>query len=280
MAPKPQGASARNMSASTVAVNTAMDLVANNLSSQLTSGATAGSMMATSVGSHKVTTGSHVKSYGGSIALGVSKGFDNTLVGVFVEGGLSHFDSFDEGKVGSGNGQFAGFGALVKLNFDHVYVTSGVHGGVLKTKTNFKTNTNYIGAYGELGWHATKYIDTYMRYSYSHTGSIEETFGVDTLIIDATTSHRGRLGAKFTLNNYFAKPYLGAAVEHEFQGKTKGVIVGDDDVAVPTTKGTTGIIEFGLELEVTKHLLGHLNVEACFGRRQGFSGGLGLEYRL
>ena len=270
----------RNRLAGAATVNTIMDLVANSVASELNSGAETSSIMALGANASKVTTGSHVKVYGGSAIVGVSRGFNHVLVGVFAEGGLSHFDTYDIVKVSSGNTNLAGLGAMVKLDSKAAYLTGMVHGGILKTKAAFKTNTSFLGAYTELGWHIGSYLDSYVRYSYSRTGAIEETLANLSLSVDPTVSHRGRFGVKLMLSNSAASPYLSVAFEREFKGDTKGATVLDDANAAPTTKGNSGIVEAGFQLELAKNWFTKVRAEWSFGRRQGVSSGVGVEYRL
>ena len=270
----------RSHLAGATAVNTTMDLVANSVASELNSGAETSSIMALGANASKVTTGSHVKVYGGSAIVGVSRGFNHVLVGVFAEGGLSHFDTYDIVKVSSGNTNLAGLGAMVKLDSKAAYLTGMVHGGILKTKAAFKTNTSFLGAYTELGWHIGSYLDSYVRYSYSRTGAIEETLANLSLSVDPTVSHRGRFGVKLMLSNSAARPYVSVAFEREFKGDTKGATVLDDANAAPTTKGNSGIVEAGFQLELSKNWFTKVRAEWSFGRRQGVSSGVGVEYRL
>ena len=269
----------RGVIANSCLVNSAMDL-ASNMLNQLAYSADTSSLFAASAGSNKITTGSHVKASGGNLAIGAAKSFQHLTAGVLLEGGLSHFETYEHVKLSSGNSLLGGIGALLKLDSSHAYLAASLHGGVLKTKQEFKANTSYFGAAAELGWHLGPYIDAYARYSYSRTGEIKEKVLDQELKLDPTESHRGRVGAKFSLINYLAKPYLGIAFEREFKGEVKGVVVGEDSVARPTAKGNSGVVELGAQLDLNKATALNVSAEASFGRRQSITGHIKLEFKL
>lgn len=263
--PAGESAALHNHLASAIVANSAMDLVANSIQDQLNYALSG--MMALGVSQTKVTTGSHVKAYGGNLALGVSRGFKRALIGVFAEGGFSHFNTYDVVKLSSGNAKLAGLGAILKLDLTPVYLTTMVHGGALKAEAS----PNYLGTYVELGLHLNSYLDGYLRYSYSRTGAEDQ--------VAATNSSRLRLGAKTKLP-LILKPYAGLAFEREFNGKAYHAAVSDSGLAVPSLKGNTYIVECGFMHEFNKRLNVTISLEGYLGRRQGVSGGMSVGYKL
>ena len=272
-------ASTKSVAASAVAVNNTLDVVASHVVNQMTSSTSTSNLFATSVSASKVITGSHVKTFGGSIVLGIARGFNHTMFGVFAEGGLSHFDCFETVKLDSGNSKFAGLGMVLKFDSKSTYLAASLHGGMLRTKTTFKTLTNYLGGFAELGWHLGSFVEAYSRYSYGRTGAIEELVQGTEVNIDPTESHRLRVGAKLMLDSGTFRPYLGFAYEREFKGETKSAIVDTQGSAAPTTSGNSGVIEFGTSCALSSSSFIHVNAQVAFGRRQGFGGGLTLEHR-
>ena len=272
--------SARSMSASVALINHAQDMVASDLLSQMSTSSAVNGLFTSSIGTSKIKTGSHVQAIGGNVAVGFSKGFQYVSLGAYVEGGLSYFRSYDDVKVGEGHSRFAGLGAMLMYNYKLAYVNANVHGGMLQINADFKSHTHYLGGAVELGVHLNSYIDAYTRYSFGRTGSIDADFEqlAQKCRLDATNSHRVRLGVKTQLPQYTWQPYLGLAIEREFNGKTRCTVV--DTVAAPTLKGNTGIVELGVKHDFNKHVSGKINVEGTLGRRRGVSGGLTLAYKF
>ena len=95
-------------------------------------------------------------------------------------------------------------------------------------------------------------------------------------------SNRLRFGGRFayTVNEYL-RPYIGAAWEHEFDGKARGTTNGYD-IDAPKLKGDTGIGEIGLSLTPSADLplTVDLGVQGYTGQREGVTGSLLIKWEF
>jgi len=102
----------------------------------------------------------------------------------------------------------------------------------------------------------------------------------DPVKFDAVDSHRLRGGGRFSYAvNEFVSPYIGAAYEHELDGKAKATTYGHS-IPTPKMTGGTGIGELGLSLKPsqTLPLTFDLGVQGYTGKREGVTGSLQLRY--
>ncbi|MDR0816904.1 MAG: hypothetical protein LBN28_05915, partial [Desulfovibrio sp.] len=79
----------------------------------------------------------------------------------------------------------------------------------------------------------------------------------------------------------FITPYIGAAIEYEFNGKAKASVYGHD-IKAAELEGETGIGEIGLIFKPSRQYpwIIDLGVQGYAGQREGVSGSLrvGLEF--
>jgi outer membrane autotransporter protein len=84
------------------------------------------------------------------------------------------------------------------------------------------------------------------------------------------------LGTRFAyaVNEHFS-PYIGAAWEHEFDGRARATAYGDS-IKSPDLTGDTGIGELGLTLtpSATLPLSFDLGLQGYTGKREGVTGSL------
>ena len=110
-------------------------------------------------------------------------------------------------------------------------------------------------------------------YSYAETNTEGETAS------STATSSRLRLGTRFSYDvNEQVKPYIGAAWEHEFDGKASGSVRIDGygaDISSPSLRGDTGIGELGISLTPSESVPFTLDVavQGYVGKREGVTGG-------
>jgi outer membrane autotransporter protein len=90
------------------------------------------------------------------------------------------------------------------------------------------------------------------------------------------------LGSRFSYAvNEYVSPYIGAAYEHEFDGKARATTNGFD-LPAPSLRGHTGIGELGLSLRpsLTLPLSFDLGVQGYVGRREGVTGSLQVRWEF
>jgi outer membrane autotransporter protein len=95
-------------------------------------------------------------------------------------------------------------------------------------------------------------------------------------------SHRARLGLRFSRAASARRSwYIGAAVEHEFAGGIHAR-TSKFDLPAPDLEGTTGIGEIGFILRPDKdrNLSLETGIQGYFGKLEGFSAGLRLEWEF
>ena len=95
-------------------------------------------------------------------------------------------------------------------------------------------------------------------------------------------SSRLRLGGRFAyaVNEHFS-PYVGAAYEHEFDGKARATTNGFD-IDAPKLRGDTGMGELGFTLKPAKDipLSFDLGVQGYVGKREGVTGSLQIRFEF
>jgi len=95
-------------------------------------------------------------------------------------------------------------------------------------------------------------------------------------------SHRLRGGARFRYAiNEYVTPYIGAAYEHEFDGRARAAVYGHK-VGTPDLIGGTGMGELGLSLNPSKDLplSIDLGVQGYVGKREGVTGSLQVHFEF
>ncbi|MDR1109589.1 MAG: autotransporter outer membrane beta-barrel domain-containing protein, partial [Deltaproteobacteria bacterium] len=256
-------------------------------------------------GTVRAKTGSHVDVDSVSAALTVSKktGHDlgETTLGLFGEFGHGNYDTFASiaryGDVmGDGNVNTYGGGFFFRTLFSqNTFIEASVRGGGIHNDYSltrdpwiqnpgvhsYETNNSYYGAHLGLG---QKFdlgdltsLEGYGRYFWTRTHKDEFTTGFgDKVELDAVDSSRARLGAR--LNRSIAggtvQFYVGAAAEHEFDGKITGRYAGDPISDPPKIKGTSGFGEIGLNIMPTGSRNFSINTEVfgLTGRQEGVGG--------
>ncbi|MDR2925325.1 MAG: autotransporter outer membrane beta-barrel domain-containing protein, partial [Azoarcus sp.] len=99
---------------------------------------------------------------------------------------------------------------------------------------------------------------------------------------NSADSNRLRVGTRFVYAvNEYASPYIGAAYEHEYDGKARASTYGYS-IDAPSLRGDTGIGEIGLTLKPsqTLPLSFDLGVQGYTGVREGVTGSLQIRYEF
>lgn len=264
--------------------------------------------------SMRYNTGSHVDVQSLSLMTGLAWGGEFTsgrlTVGAFFEygnGSYNTHNSFDNSASvdGNGNSYYLGGGILGRFDFaatgpGHFYAEASGRIGNLHNNYNnsdlrdafgrqaeYETDTPYYGAHFGAGyiWDITDKasLDIYGKYFWTRQESNGVTLSTgENVEFDAIDSHRLRLGGTFsyTINEYVS-PYIGAAWEHEFNGKVYATTNGYD-IDQPDLTGSTGIGELGLSLtpSASVPLTIDLGVQGYVGKREGVSGALQVKYEF
>jgi outer membrane autotransporter protein len=151
-------------------------------------------------------------------------------------------------------------------------------------KADYDSESLYYGLHFGAGyvWNITDAasLDLYGKYFWTRQegDSVKLSTG-EPVHFDAVDSHRIRAGGRFAyaVNEYFS-PYVGAAYEHEFDGKARAT-TDSFRIDAPTLEGSTGIGEFGLSFRPTASipLSIDLGVQGYTGQREGVTGSLHLK---
>jgi len=253
-------------------------------------------------------TGSHVDVSGLSLIAGLAWKpnieYGKFLLAPFFEagwGGYNSYNSFSGADVGGkGNISYYGGGLLLRyeLPIGLYFEASGRAGGV---RTNYSSSdlrdvnnreaeydmaTAYYGAHAGLGyiWNFTEKasLDLYAKYLWSHQQGDTVRVAGDPIKFKDMDSHRLRFGARFSyaINDHIS-PYIGAAYEHEFDGRARASVYGHK-IGTPDLVGGTGMGELGLTLKPSKNLplSFDLGVQGYVGKREGVTGSLQIRYEF
>lgn len=119
-------------------------------------------------------------------------------------------------------------------------------------------------------------LDTNVKYFWLQQSSEEKTIAGSEVAFDAVNSHRLRLASRLSYSpdvweNYMLSLYVGAGVEHEFDGLARST-VDDYKVDAPSLEGTTGIGEIGFSLTpFDSDFSIDFGVQGYTGMREGLS---------
>ena len=262
----------------------------------------------TSASTSRYDTGSHLDVDGVSLITGLAArnhvGIGNLLLGVFFEGGWGSFDSHNgfssrPDVSADGNSNYYGGGLLGRYDFNcGFYADASARLGRLKTEfssddlqnfmgqgSSYDSSVMYYGAHAGLGyiWALTEAasLDLYTKYLWTHQDSDDVTISGDQFKFNAIDSHRWRGGTRFSYSfDGVATPYVGAAYEHEFDGKANASVYGYS-MDAPTLEGGTSIGEVGITLTPADTGFSlDIGMQGYAGMREGVSGNMQLKYEF
>lgn len=247
----------------------------------------AGMFMASSAGSSRYATGSHIDVRDIQFALGVAKslqlpGLAALTLGGFFEHGQGRYDSYNDfgadGQVhGRGDSQYSGAGVLLhvaglgaaasQLNAQQgLYLNAALRAGRSKNtfdsadmvdasgvQGRYTSRARYFSAMAGAGYvlqlDSKQSLDLYGRYTWGRLGADTVQIGNSSLEFGASKSSRLRLGARYRqLRSKDWTPYVGLALEREFKGNASGQAYGLA-IEQPSLKGNTGIVEAGVSMK-------------------------------
>lgn len=251
----------------------------------------------------RYNTGSFVKANGFSLIAGLAQKttVDNGVWhwGAFFENGHSNYSTHNDGVDGAvrGDGDATYNGGGILARFDSasgMYGEASMRAGSIKNKFggfaynggtgSYEDRSTYYGAYLGLGQQRqlskNTSLDIYGKYFYTHQqGSDFEVLG-EQVTTAAVKSSRIQLGGRLTKQVTAEVSYYGGvAWEYEFDGAADMAVAGAD-LAAPSLKGSSGIVEMGIRLKPSKtgKITLDLGAQGHFGKRRGFSGGLQINY--
>lgn len=269
---------------------------------------------ALSGGSVRYNTGSHVDMHSLSLLAGLAWGVDmapgRLTLGAFFEygnGSYNTYNSFSNAASvdGNGNTHYLGGGILGRYDFINTgpgrfYAeASGRAGNVYNNyessdlrdakgrEASYDSTSAYYGLHLGTGyiWNITDKasLDLYGKYFWTRQAGDSITLSTgDPIDFDDVYSSRLRFGSRFAYAvNEYVSPYVGAAWEHEFDGKARASTNGYD-IKAPSLRGDTGIGELGLTFtpSQTLPLSFDLGVQGYAGKREGVTGSLQAKWEF
>jgi hypothetical protein len=262
-------------------------------------------------------TGSHVDMSSVSLLTGLAWGRDfdpgRLTLGAFFEYGNGSYDTYnsfaDAASVhGDGDARHLGGGLLGRLDFTgtgpgQAYTEASFRAGGLKNEyrngdlqymgrqAEYDSSSAYYGFHLGTGyvWNITDQagFDLYGKYFWTRVegDSVNLSTGERYTFKDAESS-RLRLGGRLAYAvNDMVSPYVGAAYEHEFNGKARATAtLGSDsfDIDAPSLRGGTGLGELGLSLKPSPALPLSLDIglQGYTGKREGVTGSLQVKWEF
>ena len=269
---------------------------------------------ALSGGSLRYNTGSHLDMNSLSLLTGLAWGIDlapgRLTLGAFFEYGNGSYDTHNSftnaaSVDGDGNAYYLGGGILARMDFVNIgpgrfYAEASGRAGKTHNeydssdlrdaagrKADYDSSSPYYGLHFGTGYvwniNDAATLDLYGKYFWTRQQG--DSVGLSTgehLSFDDINSSRLRFGGRFAyiLNEHVA-PYIGAAWEHEFDGKARARTNGFD-IDAPNLRGNTGIGELGLSLTPSADLplTVDLGVQGYTGKHEGVTGSLMVKWEF
>ena len=269
---------------------------------------------ALSGGSLRYNTGSHLDMNSLSLLTGLAWGIDlapgRLTLGAFFEYGNGSYDTHNSftnaaSVDGDGNAYYLGGGILARMDFVNIgpgrfYAEASGRAGKTHNeydssdlrdaagrKADYDSSSPYYGLHFGTGYvwniNDAATLDLYGKYFWTRQQG--DSVGLSTgehLSFDDINSSRLRFGGRFAyiLNEHVA-PYIGAAWEHEFDGKARAKTNGFD-IDAPNLRGNTGIGELGLSLTPSADLplTVDLGVQGYTGKHEGVTGSLMVKWEF
>ncbi|MDL2268049.1 autotransporter-associated beta strand repeat-containing protein, partial [Desulfovibrio sp. OttesenSCG-928-G15] len=269
---------------------------------------------AVSGGMLRYNTGSHVDMHSISLLTGLSWGANtragDLTVSAFFEFGNGSYDTHNSfagaaSVDGDGSTHYLGGGVLGRMDFTdtgpgHIYAEVSARAGKVHNDydssdlrdangrtADYESSAPYYGLHLGAGyvWNINEKasLDVYGKYFWTRQEGDSTSLSTgESLRFKDVDSHRLRTGARFAYEvNEYISPYIGAAWEHEFDGKAKATTNGNR-IDAPDMKGSTGIGELGLTVKPSQNLplTFDLGVQGYTGKREGVTGSLQFRWEF
>jgi len=254
-------------------------------------------------------TGSHIDVDSGSIMVGMAgtntAKVGTTMLGAFFESGWGNYNTYNSfnnapSVIGGGSTNYYGVGVFGRHDFNaagpgNIYTETSLRTGRVKTSfatsdlgggnTKYDSSSNYHGAHIGAGYlwkvMGNSTLDLSAKYLWTRTGSDGVMLATgDPIKFHSSDSHRVRTGGRFTYAmEETVKPYLGAYLDYELDGKANGTAYGYK-IDAPSLRGATGIAEAGLTIQPSPSgsLFVDIGLQGYVGKREGFTGSAQLRY--
>jgi outer membrane autotransporter protein len=232
------------------------------------------------------------------------------VLGAFFEYGNGSYDTYNSFSTsasihGDGDVYYLGGGLLGRMDFintgpGHFYAEASGRAGSIHNeygssdlrdtfgrKAEYDSSSAYYGLHMGTGyvWNINDIasLDLYGKYFWTRQegDSVRISTG-DPVKFEDVDSSRLRLGGRLAyVANEHVSPYIGAAWEHEFNGKARASTNGYS-INAPSLRGDTGIGELGLSLKpsATLPLAFDLGVQGYTGKREGVTGSLQVKFEF
>ncbi|MDR0654329.1 MAG: hypothetical protein LBG12_13630 [Synergistaceae bacterium] len=258
----------------------------------------------TSFGKSRYNTGSHVDSDTLAVLAGIRfaeirRGRTAVSCGVFTEAGWSDYDTFSDFANAPdvrGNGESNYFGGGLMLRADYggngsgwFYNDAAIRFGRARNSfacdggmpVNYKTDSPYYGGHIGLGYvrelknGARLDIGTKLLWTRLEGDSVTLPTK-DPITFAKSDSLRARVSARYDAEKFYA----GVAYEYEFAGEANATAYGFP-IPAPSLKGGTGICELGFTLgKKNAPFSADFNISGFTGKREGFAGGINLNWKF
>ena len=188
----------------------------------------------------------------------------------------------------SGPGHLYGEASLRAGSVDNEWKSNDLRANFgLGKRAEYDSSSAYYGLHLGLGyvWQITEpaSLDFYGKYFWTRQQGDDVTLATgDPISFDDVDSQRLRLGGRFAYAvNDFISPYIGAAYEHEFDGKAEATTNGYA-IDAPSLDGDTGIGELGLVVKASDKLPLSFDagVQGYVGKREGVTGSLQIRFEF
>lgn len=267
---------------------------------------------AISGGEQQVNVGGGSTVQGLSFMTGFAKRFEtpsaSIVAGAFFEAGRGHLrantDVGGDKITNKGDTKYTGGGILARVDltdtflrglyaetsfragyFDSEYKSKDIRDG-LGQYPDYSLGNAYYGAHAGLGYlwdiNERSALDVYGKFFWTHQEGKSKDILKEPYTFKKMDSYRTRVGGRldYAITDQL-RPYVGAAWEHEFDGRSRATAY---DLSVPSPKasGDTAIGEVGLSFAPSPDSGFSLdcNVQAFGGHRQGVVGNLQVMWKF
>ena len=247
-----------------------------------------------------------VDGFGAVLSLGyTAEGAANKFTfGGFVEAGNGSYDAYNTLSVygnssGDGETKYFGGGLFAHNIWDNGFYVEA-SGRIGSADHDFSYNNHaghqydgksstYYGLHAGLGykfapsWEKGEF-DVYGKFAWTHMDGYDfRLSAIEKLKMDDIDSYRTRLGARYTHTyNNGTELYVGAAWDHEFDGESKGSIVGGNRIKnYAKTEGSSAFFETGLRINPADTPVSiDVGIFGTAGQNEGFGGTVGLKWEF
>ncbi|MFT0212681.1 autotransporter outer membrane beta-barrel domain-containing protein [Pseudomonas sp. F1_0610] len=287
-----------------ISINKASDLMVSDVWKQIDKSPEdkTSSFIIIETSNDRFKTGSHIDHNGYTALIGAAYKTQNTTLGALLEYGDGDYDTYNKFTMGNIHGETKtthyGFGLLAKHDLDNLWLEGALRIGRVRAK--FKSNdiitgsgqsaaydnrTTYVSSHAGIGHkypiNTQNTLETSLKYLYTHLNEESVIIDGDKVSFDSLTSSRVQLKEEW---KYQPKSNLslsaGLAYEYEFNGKADTSIYGKN-IKAPSLKGSTGIIELGLQYSPFNNLNNKyfdVKLKGYTGQHRGVAGTLSFNY--